>query len=114
MHTRNTTNTPKKAGVSVGRAISILELLTREDTQLVLNYFCTYHQASYLDLLIYAQLEPDRLEALLQALQKAQIIREHTTVYGTEYQLNFARMKGITRLVRCLTADVRVGEPVRV
>lgn len=112
MHTRNTTQKQKRESVSLGKAISVLELLTHQDTQLVLNYFCQYRQASYLDLLVFSQLDADYLGHLLEALCQARIIRESDSVYGTEYELNFRRIKLISSLTRGLADGVRVPEPV--
>jgi len=114
MHTRNTTQTHKRESVSVGKAISVLELLTHRDTQLILNYFCQHHQVSYLDLLAFSRLDSDYLLHLLDALCRSRIIGKRSSMYSTVYELNFRRLKVIASLTRGLADGVCVAEPVLV
>lgn len=102
MYTRNT-KTLKKARVSVGKALGVLHMLTREDTQLVLNYFTSYSRASYLDLLVHTQLDAEHLERLLEELMETNVLIEDCSVYGTEYELNGNRLRNISRLTKKLS-----------
>lgn len=104
MHTRNTTTTKKR--VSVGKALFVLELLTHDDTQLVLDYFGDYSQASYLDLLVSTQLDSSRLDHLLEKLTEANVLLEMDSVYGTDYELNFKRLRIISQLTKKLTYGI--------
>jgi hypothetical protein len=104
MHTRNTTTTTQR--VSMGKALFVLELLAHEDTQLVLDFFGEYPCGSYLDLLVSTQLDAERLEYLLGRLLETNVLLEKDSVYGTEYEPNFDRLRVIAKGTKKLSHGI--------
>ena len=104
MHTRNTTTTTRRG--SVNKILFILELLTLDDTQRILDFFRDYQQGSYLDLLVSTQLESSKLEILLERLTKANVLIETNSIYGTEFEVNFHRLRIISKFTKELSYTI--------
>lgn len=85
------------------KILFILELLALDDTQRILGFFGDFQQASFLDLLVSTQMDMSRLELLLEHLIEANVIIETSSVYGTEYEINFNRLRIISRFTKELS-----------
>ncbi len=101
---------------TLGKAISLLDILTRPVTRSILEYLHEHREAAYIDLLVHSGQE--NIASELRDLIHAGILQKRTVYYTLHYRINLKKLFRIRRAALSMTARPEEAaaflEPVKI
>jgi len=101
---------------TLGRAISMLNMLIEPGTRSILEYLYEHREAAYIDLLVHSGQE--NIESELLDLISAGILQKRTIYYTVQYRINLKKLFRIRKAALSMTARPEEAaaflEPVKI